>query len=134
MASGKLSNGMMTVLDAAVFEPITDTNNKSVKALIKRGMLVEVHGRRSFYTPSSLALKLMGISQEYVDLQYAKYWLADGIQIRHNCKIVWSNFGNYELRSQWYQRSFNDEVNAVSDWLDRAIELTRAEIRAGIAS
>lgn len=134
----KLTRTMKKVLEQSINAPIGyfGTNRQTIDALIGRGLLEKKYKFGGFYceiTPAGV--QQMGASQVIVELNYAGYWLNNGSQIRHNCKQVKKNsyIRDEYLDYEYFQRSLDKEIDAVADWMQRAIELTRAEIRAGIA-
>lgn len=134
MAS-KLSERMLDLMNAAVKSPVREYGNTSqLKALAKRGMMQKIKGE---WVLTDLAITLLKADKNLIAVAYATHFLRKGgYQIRHNVMMVDTvSFGSseYQLRRAYYKRSFADEVDAVSDFLNRAIELARAEWRAGIA-
>lgn len=131
----KLSEPMIRLLNAAVKAPVHEYGNANqLKALAKRGLMQKVKGS---WLLTEQGMDYLSANKKLVDVAYAEHFLRKGgYQIRHNVMMVDTvSFGSaeYQLRRQYYKRSFSDEVDAVADFMNRAIELARAEWRAGIA-
>lgn len=104
------------------------------KALVTRGYAIQT-GRRGMFEISQSGCDYLHISMALVKVNYATYNLTMGSQIRFNMKQIrlgWHH-NEYELVDTWYRREFSEEIEAVHNYQMRAIELARAEIRAGIA-
>lgn len=132
--SSKISFPMQSLMKEATKQPVREYGNaQQLKSLAKRGLMQKDRG---FWVLTDAGIAEVGADKNQVALAYASYWLRNlGFQIRHNVQMVnWRfNDGEPYLRTEYMQRSFADNVTAVHDFQMRAIELARAEWRAGIA-
>lgn len=136
----KLTDTQYQLLRDAVERPVDTYRNKAtIKALAKRGLMVKAWNHFMQYNAlTDEAIALLDVTREQVNVNYARYWLLhEGTQIRHNVKQIHERLfprGELYLDYDYYRRSLEEESEAVASWMERAIELARAEIRAGVAS
>lgn len=136
----KITKAQTAALETLAEKPLAGYSSKKItartfEALAKHEFAVRIFG---MWRITQQGCDYLKIDKRSVDVRYAQINLSNGRQIRHNVLQVEEGStyyrGEWRLINQYYPRSFDEEIEAVHDWQLRAIELARAEIRAGIAS